>query len=101
MEYAPNGTLYDLLHPEDEKKFKPVTPGLASYLFAQLALGIEHLHSNNVMHKDLKPQNIFAFDHNIIKIGDFGTAKHFKNTVIIESIFTGTKGYMAPEVASG
>lgn len=63
------------------------------------ALGIEYLHSNNILHLDLKPQNIFLDDKNNALIADFGLAidkSKLKNSII--SGTPGTTWFMAPEV---
>ena len=70
--------------------------------FIQMSLGIRYLHENNIIHRDIKSQNIFihreADDTRVIKIGDFGVSKilrlngHKSNTII------GTPLYMSPEL---
>jgi len=47
----------------------------------QLALGLQHIHENKVLHRDLKTQNILITKDNRIKIGDFGISKQLENTV--------------------
>lgn len=44
-------------------------------LFTQLLLGLECIHSHKVLHRDIKPQNIFLTDDGDVKIGDFGISK--------------------------
>jgi serine/threonine protein kinase len=56
------------------------------------------MHSNSMMHLDLKPDNILAFEDNIIKIGDLGTVKFFKSSIRVLKEKAGTLAYMAPEV---
>ena len=43
--------------------------------FIQIAFGLQYIHKKNVLHRDLKTQNIFLTSQNIIKIGDFGISK--------------------------
>ena len=46
---------------------------------------IKYCHENNVLHRDLKPKNIFLKDNNI-KIGDFGLAKEISKKILINSM---------------
>lgn len=43
--------------------------------FIQLCLALKHVHDKNILHRDLKTQNIFLTKRNLIKLGDFGIAK--------------------------
>ncbi|MBN1497537.1 MAG: protein kinase, partial [Spirochaetes bacterium] len=47
----------------------------AIFLARDLLIGLSHLHSKNLLHRDLKPQNIFISDDNKAIIGDFGSVK--------------------------
>lgn len=43
--------------------------------FAQMLLALQHVHSQDVLHRDLKTQNIFLTKEGYIKLGDFGIAR--------------------------
>lgn len=51
-------------------------------IFIQIVDALEYIHDNNIIHRDLKPENIFL-KNNIVKIGDFGLARHYKTDIII------------------
>ncbi|GAO50477.1 hypothetical protein G7K_4601-t1 [Saitoella complicata NRRL Y-17804] len=109
MEYCEKQTLRDAIRDGISKDD-------AWRLFRQVLEGLLHVHSQNMIHRDLKPNNIFLDDQGDVKIGDFGlaTTSHTPledvDTRLSASMtfddgddFTsglGTALYMAPEVAS-
>ncbi len=60
---------------------------------------IEELNKSNVLHRDIKPGNIFVNNSGIFQLGDFGIARHVRETTDITRI--GTHGYIDPEVLLG
>ena len=73
----------------------------ASFIFYQLVNGIQYLHKNNVVHRDMKPENIMLTKDMIVKIGDFGLSKFFKSTETRLKTNCGSPCYSAPEVLRG
>lgn len=61
----------------------------------QILLGIKHCHDNNIIHRDIKTENIIIKDGNY-KLIDFGSSTYYKNKKLKKK--TGTYGFMAPEM---
>jgi len=66
-EYAPNGTLNNLIDGE-----APILDGQIVNIIFQLLNGIDYLHNIGLIHRDIKPENIVMLDQNTVKIIDFG-----------------------------
>jgi NIMA (never in mitosis gene a)-related kinase len=64
----------------------------------QLVLGIQFIHSKKILHRDIKPQNVFIDGNMNIKIGDFGISKILASTGQQCSTMTGTPFYLSPEI---
>lgn len=99
MEYLEGKTLSTILQ---EMRPLPIPDAvqIASYVCGALA----HMHEHNVVHRDLKPQNIMICDDGTLRIIDFGIAKATEMRRLTFAGFTpamGTPDYMAPEQVKG
>lgn len=76
IEYCHNGDLSSFIEKQDklEKQNKYLNENLVWKLFINLCLGLEHMHSKDIIHRDLKSLNIFITKDQVAKIGDLGCA---------------------------
>ena len=80
----------------------PVEAGEVIDIVVQLATGLAKAHEQGIVHRDIKPGNIFLTKDGHVKILDFGLAKLATQTRLTKSGTTvGTVAYMSPEQASG
>ncbi|CAB3411289.1 unnamed protein product [Caenorhabditis bovis] len=70
-------------------------------ILIDLLNAVHHLHSNDMIHDDIKPDNIFLSSHSICKLGDFGLVINLKNPNDVKSAEEGDSKYLAPEVLNG
>lgn len=69
MEYVPGGELRSLLVSN-----KKLTVDAAKFYAAEVLLALEHLHSLNIVHRDIRPENILIDEDGHVKLADFGYA---------------------------
>lgn len=95
IQYCAGGDLQKFI-----RKSTRLSEGLTRKFLVQLAAGLEFLHEKNIIHRDIKSQNILlseASSNAQLKIADFGFAKHLEEAAMAHSV-CGTPLYMAPEV---
>ena len=97
MDFADGGDLYNLIN--EYKKTRAFMPEpLVRKIFTQLALGLLHVHTNRILHRDLKTQNIFLTKQQNVKLGDFGISRVLQHTYDVAKTAIGTPYYLSPEI---
>uniref|UniRef100_A0A7S3VLZ8 non-specific serine/threonine protein kinase n=1 Tax=Dunaliella tertiolecta TaxID=3047 RepID=A0A7S3VLZ8_DUNTE len=87
------GELFEILE-DDQSLPEEIVQSIAK----QLVKALHYLHSNRIIHRDMKPQNILIGSNGTVKLCDFGFARAMScNTMVLTSI-KGTPLYMAPEL---
>lgn len=82
------------------KKILPATEIID--IAKQICRGLRYAHSKDVIHRDIKPQNILLDKENIARLSDFGIAKIFSSAgITMTGVTVGTPEYMSPEQAEG
>ncbi|CAG0922815.1 unnamed protein product [Notodromas monacha] len=74
-----------------------VDTGHQGDLMFQIVCGVDFLHCNRILHRDLKPQNILVTTDGVVKIADFGMARLYAVGMVLSSVVV-TQWYRAPEV---
>uniref|UniRef100_A0A8C6TV14 Mitogen-activated protein kinase kinase kinase 3 n=1 Tax=Neogobius melanostomus TaxID=47308 RepID=A0A8C6TV14_9GOBI len=99
MEYMPGGSVKDQL-----KAYGALTENVTRKYTRQILEGMSYLHSNMIVHRDIKGANILRDLEGNVKLGDFGASKRLQTICMsgtgIRSV-TGTPYWMSPEVISG
>jgi serine/threonine protein kinase len=96
MEQVDGGTLWDHL----DGRRRSIPRGEALRLLGQLCDGLGHAHAKNLVHRDIKPQNLLLRESDgCLKITDFGIARAAEETTRLThpGKVIGTERYMAPE----
>ena len=93
LDYIEGGNLF-----KNMEKVKRFPESTVKFYCAQLVLGLAYLHENNLIHRDLKLENVLLDKDGYIKLCDFGLAKLIGCSNDITYTFWGTTEYIAPEI---
>lgn len=93
-EYASNGNLHDYIKKQKQK----LPEELIWKLFVQILLGLNHMHSKKILHRDIKTLNVFLDDDLNVKLGDMGVAKILSTHTNFAKTIVGTPYYLSPEL---
>lgn len=108
LEYMPNGCVMDC--GKDYSFFCPSThdtlaPQRAQKYFVDLIEGLQYLHSKNIAHRDVKPDNLLLSERDVCTLCDLGCAKLYDSSIgyheARESVTIGTAAFASPSKAAG
>ncbi len=97
MEYVEGDNLKNLIRGQGT-----LTPGRALEIARQVSEALQHAHENNIVHRDVKPQNILITSGGRAKLTDFGIAREATTATLTQTdTIVGSVHYLSPEQARG
>lgn len=96
LEYAPKGTLFKVLKDQPNSRFGEKQSAI---YIKSLASALYYLHKKNVIHRDIKLENLLLGNEGELKMADFGWCVHEPNSK--RTTLCGTLDYLPPEMVQG
>jgi hypothetical protein len=90
MEFVAGGELFNYIRAEGQ-----FTNETTKYVSAEIILALQYLHNQDIIYRDIKPENLLVDHQGHLKLTDFGFAKHIEDRT---NSMCGTLDYMAPEI---
>ena len=97
MEFCAGGDLSGVIKRARKDQAPLEEPTIREY-FGQISRALAEMHGRNILHRDLKAQNIFLTADGCIKLGDFGIARRLRSADDLAETVIGTPFYMSPEL---
>ncbi|KAA6377217.1 MAG: putative NEK protein kinase [Streblomastix strix] len=97
MEYCSGGDMRKFIENMKQMKIQ-IEPKIAWQVISQIIIAIDQLHSNGIIHSDLKPENIMLSEGNKVKLADFGLSRQLQAGREYTTNHGGTLLYQAPEL---
>ncbi|MDH5639623.1 MAG: serine/threonine protein kinase, partial [Nitrospinota bacterium] len=103
QELVEGSPLDTFLHEdEDEHKPQPLDESLGRRYMRQISMALEYLENQNLIHRDVKPGNVYVNRDGEAKLGDFGLSRLVDDVgQTVEGYLLGTPHYISPEQANG
>ncbi len=96
MEFLVGRSIQDLVEEQNVLPVDTIIP-----MYEQVCSALDHAHSHNIIHRDVKPANIMVLESGLVKVTDFGIAKVMSMGMTQAGQILGTPNYMSPEQVRG
>ena len=94
MDFLRGGELWQLLNESVKLR---IPENHAKFYALNIAIAIGYLHSQKIMYRDLKPDNVLIDEFGYLRVADFGLSKFHEHNELTHSVL-GTPDYIAPEI---